>query len=505
MRKILVLLLVFGLVLGCAGVVSAVDSLTINGPTTANVGTEVTFSVTKQDNVTYSWTINGTSASNGESIKKNFDSAGKYIVKVTASGTNVSASEGTKEITIKPVASISASKDSGNAPLNVTFTGGPASGVTYLWTFESGRTSTEANPSYSFTTAKDYSVTLVVTQNGIASETCTKKITVSAAPVAPAITSLTISPSVGVVSSPVQFTAVVTGDPTTYEWDFGDGNTQTGESPTIQHTYNVVKNYTAKLTVKNEKGNATKTVDVVVKDGGVSINTNVSSGKVPLTVNFTAVTNIEVVDDGFEWNLHPDATLKFGKSVTYTYTEPGEYTVTLQVTPKIGGDKIEKTVKITAKEDVLDASFTASTTSGAAPLAVKFTDTSSGATAWAWSIYKTDSGSRTLQKEFTDRNISYTFQNAGTYQVELIAKKDSHSDSETKEITVSAKATTAPTTKPTTKATTAPTTAATTSQAVKAAALSSDDNPVPNPMDIIEEFIRLIKVMLVPENYSLAI
>ncbi|HJJ96126.1 MAG TPA: hypothetical protein O0X38_00570, partial [Methanocorpusculum sp.] len=71
-----------------------------------------------------------------------------------------------------------------------------------------------------------------------------------------------------------------------------------------------------------------------------------------------------------------------------------------------------------------------------------------------------------------------------------------------KTVTVGAKATTAPTTVKTT-ATTAPTTAAATMEA-RAAALSAEDSPVPNPMDIIEEFIRLLKVMLVPDNYNLA-
>jgi PKD repeat protein len=175
--------------------------------------------------------------------------------------------------------------------------------------------------------------------------------------------------------------------------------------------------------------------------------------------------------------------------------------VTLSITTKTSGKKYSaESVKITVSD--IDASFTASTTSGTAPLTVKFTDTSGGATAWAWSIYKTDSGSKTLQKEMTDRNISYTFQNAGTYQVELIAKKGSSTSSEVKTITVSAKATTAPITVKTT-ATTAPTTASATIEA-KAATLSNDDSLVPNPIEIIEEFIRLLKVMLVPENYNLA-
>ena len=251
---------------------------------------------------------------------------------------------------------------------------------------------------------------------------------------------------------------------------------------------------------------ATPTATATVSDSNykVSIEATPLKGVAPLVVAFKINTTIPVSDQKkIEWEFgYDNDSFSSKESPSYTYEKSGTYTVTLSITTKISGKEYSaESVKITVSD--IDASFTASKTSGAAPLAVKFTDTSSGAISWAWSIYKTDGGSRTLQKEMTDRNISYTFQNAGEYEVELIAKKGSHSASETKKITVSAKATTAPTTKATTKATTAPTTAATTME-VRAAALSADDSPVPNPMDIIEEFIRLLKVMLVPDNYTLA-
>lgn len=68
MRKLLVLLLMIGLVIGCVGVVSAA-ALTIQGHGTAKIEDTVTFSVENEGNVTYSWTIDNQDAGNGNSLK----------------------------------------------------------------------------------------------------------------------------------------------------------------------------------------------------------------------------------------------------------------------------------------------------------------------------------------------------------------------------------------------------------------------------------------------------
>lgn len=55
----------------------------------------------------------------------------------------------------------------------------------------------------------------------------------------------------------VQFTDMSTGSPTSWSWDFGDGNTSTVQNPT--HTYNEAGNYTVTLTVENSAGSTTVT------------------------------------------------------------------------------------------------------------------------------------------------------------------------------------------------------------------------------------------------------
>ncbi len=54
----------------------------------------------------------------------------------------------------------------------------------------------------------------------------------------------------------VNFASSSTGNPTTYEWNFGDGNTSNQVSP--EHTYNEAGTYTVTLTVENEFGEDTE-------------------------------------------------------------------------------------------------------------------------------------------------------------------------------------------------------------------------------------------------------
>ena len=89
---------------------------------------------------------------------------------------------------------------------------------------------------------------------------------------------------------------------------------------------------------------------------------------------------------------------------------------------------------VTLLDPSLVANFTATPTSGTAPLAVTFTDSSSGPitiTSWSWKFG--DGGGS------TQRNVTHTYQNPGTYDVTLTVSAGSLSKTVTKNgfITVS--------------------------------------------------------------------
>jgi PKD repeat protein len=74
-------------------------------------------------------------------------------------------------------------------------------------------------------------------------------------------------PDEGAPPLKVQFTASVEedeGGPWKFEWDFGDGNKSTEQNPT--HTYDKIGEYTATLTVVDQKNNkGTDEIDVFVE------------------------------------------------------------------------------------------------------------------------------------------------------------------------------------------------------------------------------------------------
>jgi PKD repeat protein len=152
-------------------------------------------------------------------------------------------------------AEFAAGPTSGAAPLAVSFTNGSKGAYTdSLWAFGDGRTSTEEDPTHSYTAAGSYSVTLTVSGPG-GSDTEAKPgyITVYEAVEA----EFTASPTSGLVPLPVTFTNASTGDYTDSLWAFGDGGTSTEEDPI--HSYTAAGSYTATLTVSGPGASDTET------------------------------------------------------------------------------------------------------------------------------------------------------------------------------------------------------------------------------------------------------
>ncbi|MCZ9312587.1 MAG: PKD domain-containing protein [Methanocorpusculum sp.] len=512
MRKILVMLLVFALVIGCVGVVSA--TMSISGSASPKVNETITYSVSNVDNATtYEWSISSlspTAASTTTSISYKFTEAKTYTLSVKAKNGSTELDNGSLSIQVTqvspPVAAFTASTQRGGAPLTVTFTSTSTDATSLTWDFGvlGAEKPTTTSATYTYETPGTYTVKLTAKNSANVANETTKTITVTQVP---EIT-IDVSPKTGVAPLNVAFNATATHSPTSYRWEFGDGSSATTQN--ANHIYTTAGTYVANFTATNANGTSVKkqetiTVNANTSKYSVAIDATPLNGTAPLKVNFKINTTIPSSDRlKIEWdfgNDDDDDAWSGKESDSYTYNKSGTYTVTLVITSKSSNTKYQAaSVKITVAD--LMASFTASPESGPAPLKVTFTDTTKGSpTDWDWTIYRTDGGSRTIYKELSGKNPSYTFESQGTYEVELRATKDSKSATAYKTITVGAKATTAPTTVKTT-VTTAPTTAATTME-VRAAALS-DDSPVPNPMDIIEEFLRLLKVMLVPENYSLA-
>jgi PKD repeat protein len=147
-----------------------------------------------------------------------------------------------------------------------------------------------------------------------------------------------------------------------------------------------------------------------------------TSGTAPLSVAFTDTSSGSPT--AWSWSFGDGAT-STAQNPSHTYTTPGTYSVSLTVSNSSGTDTATQSnyIVVTSPPPPV-ASFTASPTSGTAPLSVAFTDASSGSpTGWSWSFG--DGGTSTAQ------NPSHTYTTPGTYSVSLTVSNSSGTDTAT--------------------------------------------------------------------------
>jgi len=160
------------------------------------------------------------------------------------------------------------------------------------------------------------------------------------------------------------------------------------------------------------------------------LNTNIiaspTSGEVPLTVNFTGNATGGVLPYSYSWDFG-DGTSSSEQIPTHTYSQAGDYTVTLAVTDSENNqDNDSLIINVSAVIITpLEASFIASPTSGEVPLTVNFTGNATGGTPSY--TYYWDFGNGASSGE---QNPSHTYSQAGDYTVNLtVTDSQSNQDS----------------------------------------------------------------------------
>lgn len=241
----------------------------------------------------------------------------------------------------------------------------------------------------------------------------------------------------GISPVTINFTDNSTGNITSRSWSFGDGTTSTVQNPA--KTYSKAGTYTVKLTATGPGGSttSTKTISVSAPTVAAPVSTFAAtpiSGTAPLLVTLTDTSTGTVT--GRLWDLG-DGTTSTAQSVAKTYNSAGTYTVKLTVTNASGSSTTTKTISATATTPA--ANFTASSSTGVAPLTTTFNNTSTGTVlSYAWNFGDPTSQSNTS----TAQNPSHTYQKAGTYTVTLVATGPNGTTPSTKTQTVTVKAAT---------------------------------------------------------------
>ena len=127
--------------------------------------------------------------------------------------------------------------------------------VSWHWDFGDGNLSSLQNSSHTYVNRGVYTVTLSVTSNGGCTSSMAVPITINENPIAMS------TPQDVCLHLPTIFTDQSTGNPTTWNWDFGDGNSSTQQN--TMHTYLSSGSYNVTLTISTDSGCTSTLTDAV--------------------------------------------------------------------------------------------------------------------------------------------------------------------------------------------------------------------------------------------------
>lgn len=133
----------------------------------------------------------------------------------------------------------------------------PDSNITYYWTFDDGTTSTQTNPTKSYTQARTFNVTLIATVSGI-NYYYSQQVTVE--PI-PQVSYNIIKGTYSGASFTFISTSTISSGSMNYYWEFGDGTTSTLINPTKTYLQTGVNEVKLRVTGNTGCGDSiTKTV-----------------------------------------------------------------------------------------------------------------------------------------------------------------------------------------------------------------------------------------------------
>jgi len=282
-------------------------------------------------------------------------SIGDITVSATPVGTNA-GNAATRIIQIRatpgnttaPTAAFTFSPASPDVGQTVTFNastttdeGVPCSNCTFFWNFGGDGTATGLTATHAFSSGGSFVVTLTVTDAAGSTSTAQQTVTVSA----PSIpTGLSVNPTTATAKLAQTFTASATAAPnhriTSYQFIWGDGDSNTQNSPVIQHTYQQAGSFLLTLTVRDDLGQSATANQVITVSSGLTA--TFTTSKSGTTVTFDASGSSSQVAStitDYAWDFDGDGSYDTNGSnpiVSHDYGANGTFRVTLKITDNRG-------------------------------------------------------------------------------------------------------------------------------------------------------------------------
>jgi PKD repeat protein len=297
------------------------------------------------DPLTYVWDFGDGSSASGVSPSHTYALAGMYTVTLIVNDGQLSSSPASTTVTVTP---------SNFAP--TANPGGPYTGIdgqtivfdgsastdpdadplTYAWTFGDDSSASGVSPSHVYALPGMYSVTLVVNDGLLDSLSTSTTVTVVLPNVAPIANAG--GPYNGIVGTPIVFDGSISsdmnGDVLSFSWDFGDGSTGSGVSPS--HIYTAEGIYTVTLIVNDSVFTSEQAISTSSVGPGNNVPVADPNGpyfgfiNTPITFNGSMSNDLDGDLLVYTWDFG-DGNTGTGINPNHTYSATGFYTVSLVV------------------------------------------------------------------------------------------------------------------------------------------------------------------------------
>jgi PKD repeat protein len=309
---------------------------------------------------TYSWTIDGDSYTS-QDVNFTFSSSGTYTVDLTitdAAGYSVSTSL-SETVNSDPTVSASSNVSTADVGYPIEFSSAPSGGTggyTYSWTLNGNQISTSQDFSYSFSSSGTYTLTVTITDS--VGKTTTASVTVSIHS-NPSI-SISSSQNPSDVGNSVTFSSSETGGTGALTYSWLVNGLQESTSPSFSYSFSSASTYYINVTVVDSDGHSASysLKETVNPDPSVTIHASHNPSDAGIAVNFTSSIAGGTPGYTYAWTINGENYST--PYVNYTFTSPGTYSVSLQITDKNGNtasDQIEEVVNPDPTV-VIDAQYT---------------------------------------------------------------------------------------------------------------------------------------------------
>jgi len=217
----------------------------------------------------------------------------------------------------------------------------------FTWDFGSDGIATGRIVTHTFTSAGSFIVRLTAVDSTGSASRVTQQTVVVTGTTIPIGLAVTSSPATPIAKQAATFTATATAAPNhrivSYQFGWGDGDTNNTNSPVIQHTYAQGGQYLLTLTVRDDLGQSSTVNTVITVSSGLTATftfnpANPTSGQtVTFNASASASTSASTITD-YAWDFEGDGTFDTNGTsaiVTHAFTS-GTYRPTLRITDNRG-------------------------------------------------------------------------------------------------------------------------------------------------------------------------